>query len=376
MLGEGTKTILDPEERILQKKMRDGLVRDKTDLWPAVRKAVVQESTSAGAGARRKGRVSVRVCLTAAALIAGLALMGAGFLKHWFVFDSSGSQSTLTETEAFEPGEGYASMQPAADADAPPAEDVFFHYDWTENEAWIPGGLQIPGSTAEEQDIPELRDALAALPQGSYAEIRANGTGYTGVQGSFTTDYKELEQTAEGNALGLRLPDASLIPADYNEHLSFTAGYYVTEADYAARELLEAKETDRYALESYSLPESVRSQIGSYALMWFKADKSPVICTAYLAETDDLLITTTDENDAVKPLAIKGFDKALCWEHYNAAHDAQEITLTLWQEIEPVTVLELGYHSSPVPAEKHYIVYTLDAVGLTEEEAVRIAEAW
>ena len=312
--------------------------------------------------------------ITAAALIAGMCLMGAGFLKHWFVYDSSGNQTTLTEAEAFDPGEGYASMKPAEAGETVPAEDLWFAYDWIDDEALIPGGLQIPGSTAEDQDIPELREKLIALPQGTLAEIRANGAEYAGVQGSFTTDYEACERAVQNNVLGIRLPDASLIPVDYNEHLSFTAGYYVTEKDYAARVLSAAEDSGRYALKSYTLPESVHSQIGSYVLEWFRPDKSQIICTAYLAENDEMYIPTTDETDIVKPMTIEGFAKALYWEHYNQAYDAQEISLMLWQEIDPVTVLELGYRSEL--SEKHYIVYILDAVGITEEEAVRIAEGW
>ena len=375
-MSEGTKIFLDQEELAIQKKLRDGLSWEKTDLWPAVKAAVGRESASAGTGLRRNARISRRVALTAAALIAGLCLMGAGFMSSWFVYDSAGNQTKLTEAEGFAPGEGYAVMKPAADGEQLPAEELSYPYDWVENEALIPGGLQIPGKTAGEQNIPELREKLAHLPQGTLAEVRANGIGYAEVQGSFSTDYAACEAAVRNNALGIRLPDASLIPADYNERLSYTAGYYMTEPDYAAREELASEDAGRYALKTYTLPESVRSQVGWYALEWFRADKSPVICTAHLAETDEMLITTTDEKDTVRPLAIEGFDKALYWEHYNQAYDAQEISLMLWQEIEPVTVLELGYRSAPEAVEKRYVVYILDAVGLTEEEAVRIAEAW
>ena len=44
-----------------------------------------------------------------------------------------------------------------------------------------------------------------------------------------------MKKTVLSNTLGIRLPEVSMIPGEYNEHLSFTAGYYVTEKDYAAR---------------------------------------------------------------------------------------------------------------------------------------------
>ncbi|MCR5295016.1 MAG: hypothetical protein K6E30_07570 [Lachnospiraceae bacterium] len=374
-MSERTKIFLDQGERTLQKKLKDSYVSEKTDLWPAVQRAVAKEPAQAISGTRR-APVSRRVWVAAAALAAVLGLMGAGIFKHWSIYDSSGKKETLAQEEAFEPGDGYAAMKPAEEEEAFSKTELYYAYDWVENENLIPGGLQIPGNTAEEQNIPELKEKLIQIPQGSLVEISTNGIDYAEVQGSFTSDYEICKETIGDNALGIRLPEESLIPSEYREHLSFTSGYYITEKDYASREESASEKTERYTLQSYLLPESVRSQTGWYALEWFKADKSPIICTAYLAENDEMYIPVSEEKDRVKPLAVDGFDKALNWEHYNEAYDAQEITLMLWQKIDPVTVLELGYGKDPAPSRKQYIVYMLDAVGITADEALRIAEEW
>ena len=247
---------------------------------------------------------------------------------------------------------------------------------YLENKELIPGGLRIPGRTLEESDIPELKDSLKKLPRGTFVDLQVNGTQYTAIQGFFTEDYETCKNETRDNTLGIRLPDAAAIPADYSEHLSFTVGYYMTDKDYASRKELNSEKTERYALQTWLLPETVKDQIGQYALEWFRTDKKPITCTAHLAATDEMYIPTTDASVTVRPLTVRGFDKALYLEQYNAAFDAQEISVMLWQRIDPVTVLTPGFHAAPVLEEKHYIVYILDAVGLTEEEAVRIAEAW
>ncbi len=367
---------LDQEERILQKKMKNSFSPAEKDLWPAIQRAIVRDSAVNEIAARRGMRSSRRLLITAAALVAVLGLMGAGILRHWYVYDSCGSRTTLAETEGFEPGEGGAALKPNLQENTLPAEDLYFFYDWVENKDLIPGGLQIPGSTSEDRNIPELKESLEKLPKGTFVDIQANGIWYTGVQGFFTQDYAAFKNEIQDNTLGIRLPDAAAIPADYSEHLSFTAGYYMTEKDYAARKELNSEKTERYALQSWLLPETVEDQIGQYALEWFRTDKKPITCTAHLAATDEMYIPATDASVTVRPLTVRGFDKALYLEQHNAAFDAQEISVMLWQKIDPVTILTPGFHAAPVPEEKHYIVYILDAVGLTEEEAVRIAEAW
>ncbi len=367
---------LDHEERILQKKMKDSFSPAEKDLWPAIEKAIAGEPAVNEIAARRGMRGSRRLLITAAALVAVLGLMGAGILRHWCVYNSSGDKTTLAEDEGLLPGGGYAAIKPDMDTSLPAEEDLYFAYDWVENKELIPGGLQIPGSTSEDRNIPELKESLEKLPKGTFVDIQANGIWYTGVQGFFTQDYAAFKNEIQDNTLGVRLPDASMIPKDYSEHLSFTAGYYMTEKDYAARKELNSEKTERYALQSWLLPETVEDQIGWYALEWFKPDKKQITCTAHLAATDEMYIPATDASVTVRPLTVKGFDKALYLEQYNAAFDAQEISVMLWQRIDPVTILTPGFHAAPVPEEKHYIVYILDAVGLTEEEAVRIAEAW
>ena len=47
----------------------------------------------------------------------------------------------------------------------------------------------------------------------------------------------------------------------------------------------------------------------------------------------------------------------------------------LWQKMDPVDVMETGYTSQPDIAERRYIVYTLDAVGISGEDAVKIAKS-
>jgi hypothetical protein len=302
--------------------------------------------------------------------------MGAGILRHWCVYNSSGDKTTLAQDEGLLPGGEYAAIKPDMDTSLPAEEDLYFAYDWVENKELIPGGLQIPGRTPEESDIPELKDSLKKLPRGTFVDLQVNGTQYTAIQGFFTEDYETFKNETRDNTLGIRLPDAAAIPADYSEHLSFTVGYYMTDKDYASRKELNSEKTERYALQTWLLPETVKDQIGQYALEWFRTDKKPITCTAHLAATDEMYIPTTDASVTVRPLTVRGFDKALYLEQYNAAFDAQEISVMLWQRIDPVTILTPGYRAAPVPEEKHYIVYILDAVGLTEEEAVRIAEAW
>ena len=371
MPNKETKVMLDREELALQNKLREGLTINRTDLWPAVKAAVEKDQASAVPERRGSLRIPRRTFVLAAALVAALALMGAGILNHWFIYDSAGNKTTLAEDEGFAAREEYAVMKPAASQDAD--GNLRYAYDWVDDDSWIPGGLQIPGNSTEERNIPGLRQSLKLLPAGTLAEISANGARYTAVQGSFSTDYETCRKTVLPNSLGIRLPDVSMIPGEYNEHLSFTAGYYVTEKDYAARKELASESADLYTLKSFSLPDSVQNQIGWYALEWFRADKSPVTYTVHLAETDEMYFPTKDEADIVKSITVEGFDKAVCYEQYNKAFDAQEISVILWQKIDPVKGLDLGYSSAPAVSEKHYAVYILDAVGLTEEEAVRIA---
>ena len=141
-------------------------------------------------------------------------------------------------------------------------------------------------------------------------------------------------------------------------------------------EELKAEKTDRYQLRTWRTPDAAEHRIGSYVLEWFRADKSPIICTAHLAENAEWYIPTTDGKDVVRRLAIDGFAKALYLEHENEFYGAREISVMLWQEIDPVSVMEAGYSTGPDFGEKRYIVYILDAVGIGEEEALRIAEAW
>jgi hypothetical protein len=367
---------LDQEERILQKKMKDSFSPTEKDLWPAIQRAIAREPAVNEIAARRGMRGSRRLLVTAAALVAVLGLMGAGILRHWCVYNSSGDKTTLAQDEGLLPGGEYAAIKPDMDTSLPAEEDLYFAYDWVENKELIPGGLQIPGRTPEESDIPELKDSLKKLPRGTFVDLQVNGTQYTAIQGFFTEDYETCKNETRDNTLGIRLPDAAAIPADYSEHLSFTVGYYMTDKDYASRKELNSEKTERYALQTWLLPETVKDQIGQYALEWFRTDKKPITCTAHLAATDEMYIPTTDASVTTQPLTVRGFDKALYLEQYNAAFDAQEISVMLWQRIDPVTILTPGYRAAPVPEEKHYIVYILDAVGLTEEEAVRIAEAW
>ncbi len=373
MRNERTKAILDAEELAIQKMINRSIVLGKTDLWPSVQKEILRECMGNTKKMKRVSSVSKRVWIPAAALTVTLCLLGAGVLTHWFIYDSNGHMTVLTENDGFKTGSENAAIMPSMD---PEASGTLFHpYDWADDPAYIPGGLQIPGHSAEERNIPKLKEKLGKLQPASYAEIRINGMFYTAVQGSFTTDYETCKKTVSNNVLGIRLPDDSLIPADYSERLSFTIGYFLTEKDYASRKTLSEEETEQYMLRSCRLPETVDQQVGWYVLEWFKPDKSPIICTAHLSGTDEWYIPTTDEKDIVKPLSVDGFAKALYWERHNETYDDQEISVMLWQKMDPVDVMETGYTSQPDIAERRYIVYTLDTVGISGEDAVKIAKS-
>ena len=221
------KTILDSEELALQKLLQEGIRTGTADLWPAVRNAIVQEeSHSLGKFLRtRQGfHFPKRAWAAAAVLVLTLGLMGAGILRHWFVYDSNGNVTALTESEGFHAGEEYALMSPAAEGEtamAPGweiAEEVYYHYDWPDDPAFIPGGLLIPGNTASERDLPELKEKLAKLPAGTYAEIRANGKVYTAVQGSWRTPQSATVSIRSGaqsiRSAPSRESSAAILPSD------------------------------------------------------------------------------------------------------------------------------------------------------------------
>ena len=109
-MSKESNVLLDQEELILQKKMKDSLIAEKKDLWPAIEKAIAKNRAETVPVTRK--HISRRIWVTAAALAAVLGLMGAGILKHWFVCDSDGSKMILAENEGFEPGNGFAGMKP------------------------------------------------------------------------------------------------------------------------------------------------------------------------------------------------------------------------------------------------------------------------
>ena len=200
MRDEGMKAVLDREELLIQKKMRESLSRGKAELWPSVKRAIAKEDCRTGNRVWRTMRFPGRAWVPAAILAMALCVMGAGILRHWYVYDSSGSRTALAEGDGFDAGEGYAVMLPSADHVA--AEEIRIPYDRADDPAFIPGGLQIPGNTEEERDIPELKEKLRQLPPGTYAEISANGMTYAAVQGHFTADYEECRKMPRGMCWG------------------------------------------------------------------------------------------------------------------------------------------------------------------------------
>lgn len=340
------------------------------DLWPEIARKIRIEKPWPR---YRKAMVTIGAVCAAA-----LCLMGAGILRHWYVFDSSGAKTELNEGEGFPMGE--VTALPVKDEE--PAE-IFFAYDWPDTAGNVPFGAEWPALNAFFD-----RAEPGVLLAGGHT-VENGSVMQTETKGFFETDYEAFLKKAAGNALDLRFPEAAAVPEAYSQRQRFTASFYLTREDVRGAELLDQTAGEEnagwYGAASYALPEGITKQIGSYALEWFREDKKPVTVTASLAENTELFLTSADDDMTVQTRELTGFEKAVFWQYHNEYFDADDVRIVLWEKIDPLETADLyalfdgdpkalSEESGDPSAYKtaRYICYEVSGVGLCEEELMKI----
>ncbi len=350
---------LNTEDKALKQELMDGIRPDPVDVWPAVSAAIHRRPDRVRHGLPR------RVLIPMIALVALICLMGAGYLNHWYVFDSDGSKTELAENEGYAQKDGAVIMQLYKENGS---EGIFNPYDWTENADYPLGGIPLAGNPSAAL----IQEAEA----GQLVETWDHELPFTQVMGAYTTDYAEFQRMVENNVLHFSLPDEETLPASYDQHTLFQAGYYLTPEDLPDARALSSETANGLKTTVYALPDKVQEQVGHVELYWFNEEKEGLLFAINLADSTEMLFTADESEEAtIHPITVEGFEKAVLYECYNEYYGKTERLVFLWKAAGPLETMAMGYNATVQIAEsttRSYVMYSLDAVGLREDEILSI----
>lgn len=353
------------------------------DLWPAV-------AARLAAPPRRR---HTRVAVLAAAAAAALLLMGAAALRGFVIHDW-----TTGETVELLPGEPYSgdgsdtAMEMHRLAETDPNWRDTIHDDRDEwPETW---DKQYCTYDENGEVVSSGTPMLDFLNTAVYGQVLANVTG--DARGSAACmdvakwpadEEAALRQKLAGTGAALWLPQA--LPERYEfAHGSITPYFTPAQIEAAKATVKTGEENgEAWAAVLWDLPQEVQSQVNSVNLAYYGPEYQRVLVHTALTDSTRLVSTGNAGMETTK-LDIAGFALAALETDQNDYYDCEEMTLTLYEPVEPVVTqhetalfgpLQAGAPEGSVlrscggwgevePQTMRYREYTLSLIGFSQVE--------